>query len=91
MYKISDYSYRKAILLGVDITPSRNKNKKIDVYKNGKKLVSIGFLGMKDYPTYVKEKGLSYANIRRKLYKIRNEKNRHKIGSAGFYADQILW
>lgn len=91
MYKISDYSYRKAILLGVVITPSRNKNKKIDVYKNGKKLVSIGFLGMKDYPTYVKEKGLEYANIRRKLYKIRNEKNRHKIGSAGFYADQILW
>jgi hypothetical protein len=91
MYKISDYSYRKAILLGVEITPSRNKNKKIDVYKNGKKLVSIGFLGMKDYPTYVKEKGLEYANIRRKLYKIRNEKNRHKIGSAGFYADQILW
>jgi hypothetical protein len=91
MYKISDYSYRKAILLGVDITPSKNKNKKIDVYKNGKKLVSIGFLGMKDYPTYVKEKGLSYANIRRKLYKIRHEKNRHIIGSAGYYSDQILW
>jgi len=91
MYKISDYSYRKAILLGVEITPSRNKNKKIDVYKNGKKLVSIGFLGMKDYPTYIKEKGLEYANIRRKLYKIRNEKNRHKIGSAGYFADQLLW
>jgi hypothetical protein len=91
MYKITDYTYRRAAILGVDVTPSRNKNKKIDVYKNGKKLASIGFLGAMDYPTYIKEKGLSYANIRRKLYKIRHNKDRHIINSAGYFADQLLW
>ena len=44
MYKITDYTYRRAAILGVDVTPSRNKNKKINVYKNSKKLASIGFL-----------------------------------------------
>jgi len=91
MYHITDYTYRKAALLGVNVTPSTNKNKKIDVYKNGKKIASVGFLGAKDYPTYVKEKGLEFANQRRKFYKNRHNQDRHKIGSNGYYADQLLW
>jgi len=34
---------------------------------------------------------MNYANVRRKLYKIRHKKDRLKRGTAGFYADKILW
>ena len=49
-YKILPYSFRKAKELGVVIKPSSNPFKKIDVFKNGKKVASIGARGMNDYP-----------------------------------------
>jgi len=91
MYEISEYSKIKASKLGVDIKPSNMKGKKIDVFKDGKKITSIGAKGYKDYPTYIKEKGKSYADERRKLYKDRHQKDRTKYGSRGWYADKILW
>jgi uncharacterized short protein YbdD (DUF466 family) len=95
-YKILPYSFRKAKELGVVIKPSSNLLKKIDVFKNGKKIASIGARGMNDYPTYLEKekKGYhpkGYANKRRKLYKERHEKDRHIVGSNGYYADKILW
>jgi hypothetical protein len=90
MYQITDYSYQQAKKLGVDIKPSKNKNKKIDVFKNGNKLASIGGKGYKDYPNYLKE-NKTLAEERRKLYKIRHEKDRKIKGSAGYFADKILW
>ena len=67
-----------------------------NVFKNGKKLATIGALGMNDYPTYLEKekKGYfpkGYAKERRKLYKQRHEKDRHKTGTNGWYADKILW
>eukprot|EP01038_Epipyxis_sp_PR26KG_P016034 gene16034-21762_t len=50
--------------MGVEIKPSKSKNKKIDVYKNNNKIASVGAIGYNDYPTYIKEKGLEYANKR---------------------------
>ena len=91
MYQITDYTYRQAKKLGVDVKPSTDKKKKIDVIKNGNKIASVGAIGYKDYPTYIKEKGLSYANERRKLYKIRHSKDRVKIGTNGYFADKLLW
>lgn len=90
-YQITEYSKIKASKLGVDIKPSKSKGKKIDVYKDDKKITSIGATGYKDYPTYVKEKGKAYADERRKLYKERHQKDRTKYGSRGWYADRILW
>ena len=95
-YNILPYSFRKAKDLGVEIKPSKNLLKKIDVFKNSKKVASIGARGMNDFPTYLakEKKGYyekGYAKERRKLYKIRHEKDRHKIGSNGWYADKILW
>lgn len=90
-YQITEYSKIKASKLGVDIKPSKSKGKKIDVYKDDKKITSIGATGYKDYPTYVKEKGKAYADERRKLYKERHQKDRTKYGSRGWYADKILW
>lgn len=91
-YTITKYTRDKAKKLGVIIKPSSVKGKKIDVFnKKGEKLVSIGALGMGDYPTFMREKGKDYANVRRRLYKDRHEKDRHKRGTAGYYADQLLW
>ena len=91
MYEIKEYSRIKAKQLGVTIKPSTRKDKKIDVFKNNEKVASIGAKGYKDFPTYKKEKGLAFAEERRRLYKERHEKDRHKKGSAGFYASNILW
>lgn len=90
-YKISYYSRLKARDLGVTIKPSTVKGKKIDVFKNDKKVASIGAIGYGDFPTFLKTKGKEYAEKRQKAYKLRHEKDRHKIGSHGYYADQILW
>ena len=90
-YHITQYSYNQAEALGVIIKPSNRKNKKIDVYKNDVKVASIGDSRYKDFTTYLKEKGKSYANDRRRLYKIRHESDKNKVGSKGFYASKILW
>jgi hypothetical protein len=88
-YKITNYSYQKAKQLNVDIKPSTNKNKKIDVFKNNKKIASIGAIGYLDYPNFIKKKGLEYANQRKKLYKLRHKKDLNS--KNGFYANKILW
>lgn len=91
MYQITDYSYQHAKRLGVSIKPSSNKKKKIDVYKDDKKIASIGAIGYGDYPTFMKTEGKEYADKKRQAYKKRHEKDRHTKGTNGYYADQILW
>ena len=95
-YKITDYTKNQAKKIGVIVKPSKTKGKKIDVFKNGKKVASVGALGYKDYPTYMQlekkgkvEKGT--ANKRRKLYKARHKENRKVKNSNGYYADKLLW
>ena len=90
-YNITPYTYKQAKKLNVRVTPSRNKTKKIDVWKNGKVIASVGARGMNDYPTYMKKMGKSYAKTRRRLYKIRHNKDRFEKGSRGWYADKLLW
>lgn len=90
-YRIKPYSFRQAKKLGVTIKPSTVKGKKIDVFKKGKKVASVGALGYNDYPTWMQKKGKKYADERRRLYKIRHAKDRNVRGSAGYYADKILW
>jgi hypothetical protein len=91
MYKITSRQKDNADKLGVTIKPSTNKGKKIDVFKNGIKIASIGAIGYKDYSIHLAENGLTYANERRRLYRIRHQNDRTKIGTAGYYADKILW
>ena len=94
-YSITKYTYNKAKQLGVTVKHSTNKTKKIDVYKKIKgkehKVASVGAYGMNDYPTYTKKKGLQYAKTRRRLYKIRHNKDRKTRGTPGWYADKLLW
>lgn len=90
MYKIKRYSYVQAKKLGVQIYPSTRKGKKIDVYRNGVKIASIGDIRYKDYPTYIEQYGKAYAGNRRKLYYIRHNDD-IKLGTPGYYAAKILW
>jgi hypothetical protein len=91
VYKITNYTYKKAKKLGLTVKPSTNKTKKIDVYKNDKKLASVGAHGMNDYPTYIQKNGMKFAKTRRRLYRIRHERDRHIKYSNGWFADKLLW
>ena len=66
-YRIKEYTKRQAKKLGVQVKPSKVKGKKIDVFKNGKKVASVGAIGYNDYPTYMQKKGKKYADERRRL------------------------
>ncbi len=90
-YKIKRHTYTQAKKLGVVVKPSKIKGKKIDVFKNDKKVASVGAIGYSDYPTYTQTKGKKYADERRRLYKIRHQKNRNKRGTPSYYADKLLW
>jgi len=73
-YKIKDYTKKQALKLGVEVRPSKHKGKKIDVYKNGEFLHSIGALNMMDYPSYLEKEGKQKAEERRRLYHLRHKK-----------------
>lgn len=90
-YAITNYTKQQAKKLGVVVKPSSVKGKKIDVFKKGEKIASVGALGYSDYPTYMKTKGKAYADERRRLYKIRHSKDRNVKDSDGYYADKLLW
>ena len=92
LYHITNYTLKKAKKIGVKVKPSTNKTKKIDVFnKEGKKIASVGANGMNDFPTFMQKNGLRYAKTRRRLYRMRHEKDRHIKWSRGWLADQLLW
>jgi len=90
-YSITNYTRKRAKMIGVTVKPSTNQTKKIDVYRNNKKIAAVGAYGMNDYPTYMRKRGNKYAKSRRRLYKIRHEKDRKLKWSHGWLADQLLW
>ena len=74
----------RAKKMGVTVEPSKVKHKKLAVYKDGKKVVDIGDTRYSDFLQHGDEE-------RRRRYKIRHESNRHRRGSAGWFADKLLW
>jgi len=96
LYKIKQHTKRQARKLGVNVKPSQNKGKKIDVFKNGVKVASVGAKGYKDYPTYLElersgKVAPGTARKRRRAYKKRHAENRKVKNSPGYYADKLLW
>ena len=79
---------QRARQLGVSIRPAEHPKKKFDVFRDGRKITSIGAAGYKDYPAYLKE-DKALAEERRRLYHLRHKPG--KVGSAGYYASRILW
>ena len=90
-YTITEYTLQKAKQMKVIVQLSQQKNKKIDVFKNGVKIASIGDSRYKDFPTYVIENGIEFANKRKRLYYMRHKKDIEKLNSNGFYAAKLLW
>jgi hypothetical protein len=99
-YHITPYTYKQAKKIGVTVKPSTDKTKKIDVFrvqgkgkknKTLKKIASVGAAGMNDFPTFMQKKGLAFAKTRRRLYKMRHERDRHTKWSRGYLADKLLW
>jgi len=87
-YEITGYTKRRAKEIGLEIQPSTRKGKKIDVYKNGEYLTSIGARGYGDYSHYLLERGKEYANERRRLYHLRHKDNN---SLEGLLAKWLLW
>ena len=86
-YDITDYTIKRAKKFGLTVKPSTRKGKKIDVYKDGKKIASIGALGYGDYPTFLKQEGKAVADEHRRKYRLRHTKN--TLGEL--LALNILW
>ena len=87
MYEISPRTYKIAKQYGIEIEPSAKINKKIDVFKDGKYIASIGDIRFKDFHIYVKENGTSYANERARLYYGRHQ----KVSMKEQLAKLLLW
>ena len=90
-YRITNYTRKMANKIGVSIKPSTNPEKKIDVFRKSRKIASVGAAGMNDFPTYIRTRGITYAKTRRRLYKMRHERDRHVKWSNGWLADKLLW
>ena len=90
-YEIKQYTIDQAKKHGYRVKLSSNRKKKLDVYKGNLKIASIGDREYKDYPTYVQERGLTFANVRRALYHNRHKKDIETKGSNGWLASILLW
>ena len=86
---------RKAKAIGVTIEPSRRKQKKFDVYKDGVFQASIGAAVMMDYERYRKEQGQAVADKRRAAWRARHvhRTTKYRDGklTAAYLASAILW
>ena len=88
IYKITAHTKEQAKRYGVTVRPSVYSNKKLDVFKDGKYLVSIGAIGYTDYGTLVFEGKKEEAEKKRELYRARHAGN---TGLAGTWANRLLW
>ena len=89
MYNIKKYSFDQAKKLGVIIKPSKHKNKKIDVYKDGSFICSIGDSRYLDYPNFLKQ-DKELAEKKRMAYHKRHQKENVECTRV-WYALNILW
>lgn len=90
-YKIKKHTRNAAKKLGVEVKPSQLGKKKIDVFRGGRKVASVGHTDYCDYPSYIECCGTKMANARREAYKARHGKSRNKEGTPSYYADKLLW
>jgi len=89
-YRILSRTRERAKRLGVQVKPSTNPLKKIDVFEGGVKVASVGQAGASDYPHYL-QRDRELALQRQEAYKRRHARDRVVRGSAGWWADQLLW
>jgi hypothetical protein len=89
MYSITPWTHRRARQLGLEVKPSRKQGTKIDVYRDGHLVGSVGAKGYGDYGTYLEDEGKEYAKERRRLYRKRHTEG--KKDSRSWLAYNLLW
>ena len=89
-FEIRSHHREAARRLGVSIRASTVPGKKLDVFKNGQKVASIGAKGYWDYASY-KALQPSIADDRRRAYRLRHAAEKSRPGTPGYYAYYILW
>lgn len=98
-YEIADEQYRIAQFYLIEIQPSHHKRKKIDVYKNGEFLCSVGAVNFEDYHQMMKRmkdenEGIlkeedKYILIeKREKYRRRHQ---YKNTDEALYSMRLLW
>lgn len=75
---------KKADKLNVNIRLSKTKNKKLDVITKSGKIIPIGDVHYEDFNIHGDKE-------RRKAYRARHAENLKVPGTAGYYANKILW
>ena len=75
---------KNAKRLGVEVKASTRKGKKLDVFKDDKKVASIGDKKYSDFLQHGDKE-------RQKNYLARHAKTRAVRGSPSYYAAEILW
>jgi len=100
-YKIKQYSMDKIQELNsklntsdFSIKLSEDPSKKIDVFLKEKKIASIGDINLLDYPSFIEERGIEFANKRRDAFYSRFKRlpdiKDGKI-TPMFWARWLLW
>ena len=89
--KPDSYHKQQAKKLGVEVKSATNPKKKLDVFKDKKKIASIGASGYNDYNSYKKKDGLAVADKKRKAYEARHKCSAAKKDTPGYYSCRILW
>jgi hypothetical protein len=74
MYDITTYTKDRAKKVGLEVRPSKRKGKKIDVFKDGQYVASVGAIGYKDFPTFEATEGREVAEEHRRRYHLRHTK-----------------
>jgi hypothetical protein len=93
--KVTQVYQAKAKKIGVTLQPSKDKDKKFAVFKDGKFQTNIGASGYKDFESY-KKIDTETALARREAYRSRHAKDlkiKYRDGklTAGYLANKILW
>ena len=96
MYRVKSRQRDIAKQIGVVIRPSERANKKLDVYRDGFYVASIGDVRYNDYYDYLagEQKGKEnpgVAALRRNAYYARHQANLKIPYSPGWYSWKLLW
>jgi hypothetical protein len=93
-YRITADIKTRADSIGVSVKPSKRQGKKLDVYRDGVYQASIGDIRYPDYHVWIKTKGITYANQRRRLYHARHKDTppmKNGKYTANYLAKVLLW
>lgn len=90
-YRVTQYTRERAAEIGVSVRASTRTGKKIDVFRDGRLVASVGGAGYSDYPTYMQTHSKSYADERRRAFYARHAKSIAVVRSPAWYAAKLLW